>query len=207
MSIKTKNLYRVKKKDIKKAGLVLADAFTHDPIWGKLFKDYNIEKRAAFFEGAVRYCLKFGEVYAPSEQLEGIACWLPSEYADMTVWRMLRTSTIISGLRMGMKMGMKIKPVFEPLEEDRKENMNGRKYIYLMVIGISSKHQRQGFGKKILTELLKQADDKRLPIYLETATLNNVKMYEKLGFKEVNKVILPVVNLPQWEMIREYSDK
>ena len=40
-------------------------------------------------------------------------------------------------------------------------------------------------------------------IYLETATERNVRMYERLGFRLLSQVTLPVVNLPHWEMVRE----
>jgi len=67
-------LYGVQKGDITRAGKVLADAFQHDPIWNKVFEgESDFEKRfRAFFESPVRYCLKYGEVYAPSENLEGV---------------------------------------------------------------------------------------------------------------------------------------
>ena len=67
-------LYRVQKKDISKSVKVLADAFRHDPVWNKIYeRESDIEKRfRAHFEVPVRYCLKYGEVYATSEDLEGV---------------------------------------------------------------------------------------------------------------------------------------
>ena len=67
-------LYRVKKGDITQARNVLADAFQHDPLWNKIYeRESDIEKRfRAHFEVPVRYCLKYGEVYATSEDLEGV---------------------------------------------------------------------------------------------------------------------------------------
>ena len=43
---------------------------------------------------------------------------------------------------------------------------------------------------------------KKVPLYLETETENNVAMYEKYGFKVVKKTTLPIINLPMWEMVR-----
>ena len=64
-------LYRVQRSDVTQAGKVLADSFQYDPVWNKIFEgEYNLEKRFhAFFEMPIRYCLKYGEVYAPSENL------------------------------------------------------------------------------------------------------------------------------------------
>ncbi|MFC1902397.1 hypothetical protein ACFLX3_05690 [Chloroflexota bacterium] len=62
-------LYRVQKGDIARVGKVLADAFQHDPLWNKICEgESDLEKRfRALFEMPVRHCLKYGEVYAPSE--------------------------------------------------------------------------------------------------------------------------------------------
>ena len=81
------NLYKVQKNDISKTGAVLADAFQHDPVWTKFFKDEaTIDQKGTLFESPIRYCLKYGEVYATSEHLEGIAAWVPGDLADMTIW-------------------------------------------------------------------------------------------------------------------------
>jgi hypothetical protein len=85
------NLYKVQKKDIPKAGAVLADAFQYDPFWIKLFEGEAKAKIdqivGAFYESSTKYCLRYGEVYATSEHLEGIVVWVSGDLADMTIWR------------------------------------------------------------------------------------------------------------------------
>jgi ribosomal protein S18 acetylase RimI-like enzyme len=208
MSGQVENLYKVQKKDIAKAGAVLADAFQHDPVWTKVFADEgkDHQQMSTWYEGPVRYCLKYGEVYATSEHLEGIAGWGPNNFADMTIWRMIRSGAIISGMKMGLTMAkraQKMRVVFEPLEADRKANMKGREFIYLMIIGVASEFQGQGFGGKLLRALIEESERIGVPIYLETETERNVGMYERLGFGVLNQITLPIVTLPMWEMVRE----
>ncbi len=38
MSGQMEDLYKVQKKDLSKAGVVLADAFSDDPVWNKFFE-------------------------------------------------------------------------------------------------------------------------------------------------------------------------
>jgi ribosomal protein S18 acetylase RimI-like enzyme len=198
-------LHRLQKKEIRKAGVVLADAFQHDPLWNKILEgESNYEQKfQACFETPVRYCYKFGEVHAPSVNLEGVAAWVSGNAPDMTFWRMIQSGAILSGMRMGSKVGKKIETVFKPILRDRHENMIDKSYIYLLVIGVASEFQGQGFGGKMMRELIEKSEQSGNHLYLETETQQNVDMYEKYGFKTIKQITLPIINHPMWEMIRE----
>ena len=81
--------------------------------------------------------------------------------------------------------------------------MNGKPYIYLQIIGVASKFQGQGFGGKLIRALIERSEQHGKYIYLETETEDNVKLYERFGFKVIKKVSLVGINLPMWEMVRE----
>ena len=207
MSGQMENLYKVQKKDIPKAGTVLADAFQHDSVWRRFFRsEAKIDQKGILFEASIRYCFRYGEVYATSEHLEGIAAWVPGDLADMTIWRLIRSGAIISGMkamRVCTKLAWKQGRIFEPFQADRKANMKGRAYVYLLIIGVASEFQGQGFGGKLLRALIEESEQVGVPIYVETETEKNVRMYERLGFRVLNQITLPIINLPQWEMVRE----
>jgi ribosomal protein S18 acetylase RimI-like enzyme len=198
-------LYRVQKGDIVRASKVLADAFQRDPLWNKIYEgDPNIEKRfQAFFEGGVRYCMKYGEVYAPLEGLEGVIGLVPGEYADMNWWRAIRSGTMSVGMRMGLKTAKKMGTIFKLVVKDRREHMAGCSYLYVLVFGVSTGLQGKGFGRKLIDAAIEKSEREGLHLYLETETEENVKMYEHFGFRLLKKITLPVVDLPMWEMVRE----
>jgi len=202
MSGKLDSLYRLQRKDTAQAGEVLADAFQHDPVWNAIFGDVRPEQKAHAFETPVRYCLRYGEVYAPSAHLEGAAAWVPGALADMTLWRVLRSGAMWPGTKLGTRIARKMVPVFRPIEADRRENMRGRSYIYLQVIGVAPAFQGQGFGGKLLRALIEKSEQAGMPLYLETETEDNVRMYERFGFQVVKEITLPTVHLPMWEMVR-----
>ena len=201
------NLYKVQKKDILKAGTVLADAFQHDHVWRLFFRDEaTIDQKGTLFESPIRYCLKYGEVYATSEHLEGIAAWVPGDFADMTIWRLVQSGAIISGMkamRACTKLAQKQGRIFAPLQAARKANMKGREYVYLFIIGVASELQGQGFGGKLLRALIEKSQEAGIPIYTETQTERNARFYERLDFKQLDRITLPIIDLPQWELIRE----
>lgn len=197
------NLYEIQKKDTKATGELFTRAFADDPVWKAALPGIAFDKMAAFFQGPARYGLKYGTIIAPSEELEGAAMWVHSKYADMTFWRSVRSGSFLTALKLGTKNLERIMPIFTPLEEARRDSMKDREYIYLMIIGVDPEYQGKGYGKKLLAALLAESEQKKLPIYLETATQRNVSMYEKIGFKVIGKVVHPVINLPQWQMLRE----
>jgi ribosomal protein S18 acetylase RimI-like enzyme len=207
MAYDIEDLYRVRRDDITRAGITLAAAFQHDATWRLFFRsEATLEQKGLLFQGPIRYCLRYGSVYATSEDLEGVAAWVPGEYADMTAWRLIRCGGLISGIRAlpaCTKLASQQRRIFAPLQEAREANMAGRSYVYLFVIGVAAQFQRQGFGSKLMAGLIAKSDEDGLPIYTETQTKENVRWYEGLGFRRIGEIILPVIHLPQWEMIRE----
>ena len=208
MSELVQGLYRLQKRDAPRAGMVLAEAFRDDPVWSRVFvEDYqHIKRIGGWFEGAVRYCMKYGEVYAPSQKLEGVVNIIASEFSDLNMWRMLRSGSIKASLRMGLSLSIhaaRMRAVFLPLEADRRAHMQGRPYLYIMTLGVDPSEQGKGYGSQLIEAAISLAKEKDQPIYLETETKQNVAMYERHGFKVVKKITLPMINQPMWEMIRE----
>ena len=198
-------LYRVQKGDIVRASKVLADAFQRDPLWNKICEgESDLEKRfRALFEVPVRHCLKYGEVYAPSEDLEGIVAWVPGKYADMTAWRIIRSGAMGAAMRMGSNAAKKMGPVFKPVTQDRHEHVAGHAFLYLLIVGVATELQGKGFGRKLIDAAIEKSEREGLHLYLETETEENVRMYEHFGFRLLKKITLPIVDLPMWEMVRK----
>ena len=196
---------RLPKKDISYAGVVLADAFRDDPLWQTFFKgESDINNKMRFcFETVLRYCHKFGEVYATSPNLEGVAAWVPGHLSYMTLWKMIRSGAIFPGMRMGTDAGRKMSAVFSPLEYDRKANMKGNAFVYLFIIGVGNQWQGRGFGGMLLRGLIDRCDTAGDAIYLETEMARNVAFYERFGFNVIQQVLLPVVDHPMWQMVRK----
>jgi len=208
MPAKLEHLVRLQKRDILRAAAVLADAFEPDPVWNAILRDSSRAERMAAFETPVRYCLRYGEVYASSENLEGVAGWVPGALADMTFWRVVRSGAMWAGIRLGASvlssanLVREMPSIFRQLEEDRKAHMQGKSFIYLQVIGVAPAYQGQGFGGKLLRALIEECEQAGMPLYLETETERNVSMYQHYGFQVVKQIALPVIDLPMWEMVR-----
>jgi ribosomal protein S18 acetylase RimI-like enzyme len=188
----------IQKKEIKNAVNVLTDAFAEESIWKEIFNDE--EKNRTLTEVLVRFCLKYGNVVATSENIEGVMALAPYDKA-MTAWRIIRSGAIF--LSMKISKEAKMMEVLTNAVEEAKKSLYLGPYIHLLIMGVSQEFQGKGFGGKLLRAVIEKSETERKPIYLETQKEENVKLYEKFGFSVKNKIILPEpLHLPMWLMVR-----
>jgi len=193
------DLYKMKKKDIKKAVNVFANAFSDDPMGEKFIKEED--KRRAQSEIMIRFCMKYGNVFSTSDNLEGVMAIIPHD-KDMTGWRIFRSGGFFLGLKL-FSLRKIIERTFKAIEEAKK-NLNLGPYIHLLMMAVSKEFQGKGFGGKLIRALIEKSEIERKPIYLETQNEKNVTLYEKFGFYVVKKINLPdPLNLPMWLMFRD----
>ncbi len=206
MPTRIEMLHEVRDEDLRGAAATLARAFEHDPVWAKAFAGVPRETMAVWFQGPILYCREFGRVYATSERLEGVAGVVPGEHAQMTMRRAMRAGMMKMALRMGPQLMMRaprMMRMFAPLDADRKQHMGKRAFTYVMIVGVDPEHQRQGHGGTLLRALIEESDRSGVPLYLETETEDNQRMYVHYGFQLLSEIALPVVGLPMWELLRE----
>jgi len=183
---------------------MLAAAFQEDPLWRALFAGQATPAQwQAAFETPLVYACHYGQAWASSPALEGVAAWLPGRRARMSAWGMLWSGALWSGLRMGGPLGARVQAVFRPIEADREAHLRGRAYLYLAVLGVAPERQGQGIGGRLLRAAIAESERQGLPLYLETETERNVAFYAHHGFRTLQQVTLPSVRLPLWELIRE----
>jgi hypothetical protein len=193
------DLYRVNNKDLSKTVNVLNDAFAEESMWKDVFNDEG--KNRALTEVMVRFCLKYGNVMATSENIEGVMALAPYD-KPMTVWRIIRSGAFLLSLKISNEA--KMMEILTSSVEEAKKSLALPPYIHLLIMGVSKQYQGKGYGGQLLTALLEKAEAEKKPVYLETQKEANVSLYEKYGFSVRGKVILPEpLNLPMWLMFRD----
>ncbi|MGD8507094.1 MAG: GNAT family N-acetyltransferase [Candidatus Bathyarchaeota archaeon] len=195
-------LYKIAKSDVEKASLVLGRVFHDGPLMIQAIpdEDERRQKLPLVFEVSIRFALKYGGVYAPSDNLEGIAIILPYKQTDVTYWRLLRSGALRPLMKLG-KINRRLQEILAPVIKDQKEILK-RDYLYLQTIGVLPKLQGHGFGGKLLRAIIEYADNEEIPIYLET-TEEDVKLYKRFGFQVLKKRKLATIDLNMLEMARE----
>lgn len=197
-------LYRSTKEDLPNAVACLKDAFADDPLWTAIFKNDPDREKAlsAFFTFPLLYGMKYGQVWATSPEIEGIAAWVPGKYAEMTLWRMLCSGVLSYGTRLGKETRHNLTIVSKQLVPARKRWTRNKPFLYLAIIGISSAAQGKGLGSKIMEAIKEEADRNKLYLYVETEKEENLLFYQKHEFVLLQKIMFEEINLPMWLMER-----
>ena len=82
-------------------------------------------------------------------------------------------------------------------------HLPGGRYHYLHFVGVRSVHQGKGWGGAIIREGLTRADADGLSTWLETATPENVPLYQRLGFVTQVEWDIPKDGPHFWGMMRQ----
>jgi ribosomal protein S18 acetylase RimI-like enzyme len=204
MSAELEDLLRLNKSHIKPAVNVLAAAFQNYPLLNYYYPDELTKKRIAryFSSFAVFSGIRYGEIYATSHNLEGVAVWIPSDKYPVTFSRLLRSvplSLIFAFARYG---GNKMRYLDQHIDAVH-QRLAPFKHWFLHTVGVEPQSQGKGYAGKLLRPMLARIDEEGLPCYLETLDEHNVPLYEHLDFKVVDQATVPKTSLTNWAMLRE----
>jgi ribosomal protein S18 acetylase RimI-like enzyme len=204
MSNDVENLFRINKSQAEPTIEVLKNAFKEtDSIKHYLPNGANREKAARFFLSiGVHTGIKYGEVYAASLNFEGAAIWMSSDSLPITTWKMLSSVSLIAILGFVRNGGLKLMKLGEYIEKAHKR-LAPPKHWYLQTIGVNPKFQGQGYAGKLIRPMLSKIDSQHLPCYLETFEEKNASIYERFGFKVIERSPIPQTPFENWAMIRD----
>lgn len=191
------------RQDIPAAAAALAAAFRNDPVWTWAIGDSKETVWQATFEIPLRYCHRYGEVWAVLPEPAGVAAWVSSELADMPIGRILLSGAIWPAMRIGTAAARRMQPLFDRLAASRRQQMANRRHFYLLAIGVAPAYQGQGLAGKLLRLLIAQASAQNRPVYLETEAGPNIHLYEHFGFCRRQEITLPLPGCSMVGMVRE----
>ena len=201
MADKMDNLIRLKRPQAKAAAEMLSQAFFADPLSVYFFPDPEKRKtlQPQLMEYWLRHDVVYGEVYAISPKLEGIAAWVHSDKADRTLWRLLRNGAYF--IKLDRETDEKRKIVHNLCAEMHNRHVTGPHW-YLEFIGTAPELRGKGYASKLLRPMLARLDKEGLPCYLETQNEKNLPIYQNYGFKVVEEAIIPGTEVRNWAMLR-----
>jgi ribosomal protein S18 acetylase RimI-like enzyme len=151
--------------------------------------------------------LNYGEVYAPSEGLEGVAIWLPPGHTRISTWGLMRSGILgILTVRQN-RISVNTRVLKRAREYAEYAERIHRRHApfphwYLMMIGVKDAFRGQGYATRLIQPMLERCSQGKMPCYLETHNPRNLDIYGHFGFTVVEEGILPSSDIRHWAMLR-----
>ena len=196
------NLFKFDKTNIHLAGKVAAKAYFDADDFTISSKDPSKQMKyiTKLMNLTFQISVKFGSVYAPSKNIEGVAAWLPHDKINLSIWQYIRhgaLSVFFSAGKEGRKNLLRY-PSMASKKHDQHANFP---HMYLYNLAIDPVYQGQGYASRLLKPMLAKLDENKLPCYLESPE-RNVALYEHFGFEVVEHVATPEFDTEIWLMLR-----
>lgn len=197
------SLVRLNNKHIKPAAAVMARAFQDYPLSVYFLPDDSERKKKqpVIFRSLIRHGILYGEVYATSPNLEGVAMWYRSDRLRRTLWREIRSGRFFILFRAGRKQIARQR-AFGAYAESVRRRCAPFPHLYLQMLGVDPVHQGKGYSSLLLRAMFTRIDKECLPCFLETQVEKNVSLYQHLGFQVVEEGVVPGSNVYSWAMLR-----
>ena len=199
-----KEIMRLSKLHGKEAVKTLVNAFWNYPALQYFFPDEIERERIAhcFFSLPIFYSIRYGEVYATSKDLEGIAIWLLSDNYPFSTWKLLRSVPLPDVIGLGRYGAGRMRNLGKYLDTVH-SRLAPFEHWFLQSIGVDPRFQGNGYASKLIRTMLSRIDNGHLPCYLDTLQEQNVQIYRHFGFKVLEESNVPGTSLTNWAMLRD----
>ncbi len=196
-------LLPLSKSSFQKSIDVLTRAFWDDPLNAHFFPDETQRQRLVplFFEYRLKQGRRYGEVFTTSEEVEGIAIWIPSNTIDSTLWREFRSGGFKLLRIFGLSLINRMTKVGE-FSSTRRAKYAITPYLHLGSFAVDPEMHGQGFASKLIRPMLAHLDESKMHCYLEAQSESNVSLYEHYGFEVLAEGVVPNTDIPHWDMMR-----
>ncbi|TFF87278.1 MAG: GNAT family N-acetyltransferase [Promethearchaeota archaeon] len=184
---------------------IFSQAFFEDPLFIAVFKDpeFRRKKLIPFFDEAFRYGLKFGRIYASSENLEGMIVCLPPNNTYRNFLKEIKVINLKIFLQI-FWIYLKIWNNVDKCHGSAHKRHAPFNHFYIMSFAIDPKFQRRGYGSALMQYIIKVVNKSNLPIYLETQNEKNLSFYEKFDFEVLEEEIIQKLDVKTWYLLKKY---
>lgn len=197
-----KNLFRFDKTNIHLAGQVAARAYFEADDFSTSSKDPSKQMKylTRLMNLTFQISVKFGTVYAPSKDIEGVAAWLPHDKVKLSNWQYIRYGALSIFFRAGNEGRKRLLRYSSLVSKKHKQHANFP-HMYLYNLAIDPAYQGKGYSSRLLKPMFVKLDENNLPCYLESPE-RNLALYEHFGFEIVENISRPEFETDMYLMMR-----
>ncbi|MFK8060669.1 MAG: GNAT family N-acetyltransferase [Polaribacter sp.] len=141
----------------------------------------RIERMQILMEYLFERAIYFGEVYISENNKSCILLKYPEK-------EKITLKTILLDIKLVVKC-IGFERVFGVLKRQRIANKNypREKHIRPMIMGVKKESKGNGTAARLMIEVKNKFKNNQLPIIIDTTSVLNVKLYQKLGFVIIKK--------------------
>jgi ribosomal protein S18 acetylase RimI-like enzyme len=180
-------MYTIQPEDLPKASSILGRAFGNYPLFEHVLPDpaSRIDRLTHLCRFLLRLGMSKGMVIAPSDALEGVSIWLPSERLPSSTMEAVRAGVLKLLLHVDMRAIGRFIEIGKFKSRKRAEIVGGPYWLCDM-IGVDPLLQGRGVGRHMIEAQLNHFDKAKMPCYLETSEARNIAYYQKYGFDPIH---------------------
>lgn len=151
-------------------------------------------------QSILNYGLRYGRVLT-TQDVKGLAVWFPPGETAFAIWKMIRSGFGWTPVKLGLMGMIRVLDLMKAAGAVHRETAPGAHW-YLYNLTVDPSHRGRSIAKALLAPVLKEADEARLPVYLESRNEGTIPFYERLGFRVIRRievqgsVFWPMVRLP-----------
>lgn len=185
----------------------LSSIFYEDPFLLFLF-DINKRKFAKcikLYSFLLRYAYRNkAEIIVESEKKVGTAIYFVNSGHGVSTLKAILSGGLFLPFQLGIHPFNRLS-IMDKITTEYHKRIATYPHIYLQIIGVDLDHRGKGLGGKLLNKVIQDSIEKKLPIFLETMTEENVSMYQHFGFDLVETVKIPNQEYKLYFMLRKLS--
>lgn len=197
-----KEIYRIRKTDLKKCAEIAAQAFIDDES-SKFILSSKLNFEALYNFYFVIYNALYDKmhIFSESENIDGFIIISHIKNSELSLWDFIQAG----GLKLIFSNGLDF--VLRSLNYEKNCIKIRKKFVstddwYIFQFGVTPAKQGLGLGSKIMRAVLNWFDSEKIVCYLETQKDVNVEIYNHFGFALKSIDTLPNKNIKQFAMLR-----
>ena len=207
MSIKIDGLFEVQNTNLLTE--LFLDAFQNYPKLMYAFQQK--ECRRAALEATIRfYCaydIKYGKAFSLDNQVREAVVIVESKQMKYSFLRHLVAGSYSKEYRNAMNRLTREEKkkrilLFKEIDALETRIELPKEHLYIDFLGVKTKMQRQGRGRKLMEYICHYSDQTKLPLMLFTNTDEDVKFYRSLGFHLAGETQSIQFGFTNWYMVR-----
>ena len=173
--------------DVDAAALVLARGFHDDPLWAWAFPDdvARLGQQQAFWRFCVEEAIRYPWTFLAAGDTT-TTCWIPPDGTELSEEGTARFEPLLVDL-----LGEGAMPVIELFESLDASHPHDEPHFYLSLFATEPAARGNAFGQALLRHNLALIDRQGASAYLESSNSRNIAMYERHGFRVIQRVAGP----------------